>query len=363
MNEYRPLSLIRENSMCEFVENVCRKLSIKDSISMDKNENRFIEHFYEGAAFIDSPNNPFNELQPAYTFFTERYNGNWKKCVVNFTQYVLSEAIEKLWVKNKQALIVDETFIDCMCLSQKISIPIDLAQHLPFDTFCLDLQNTKYFADTEYCFVHLQQKTIGNPGLLLSIIRVLKDNTFVVYAKEFSNIVSLSEGKRFIQYNFVPESKKSTIHIEKYLTKKEYERYKEIRFDNSQKDKLIHFCIQMFMYLYVSELDASKNIDIKQSEESKRFYKPTKEITNTINEINKWEVGFSVGKFIREHEQSSGNTSGDKHSVRPHFRCAHWKGVWHGSKAKPYLVPTWIHETYVNATDNSDIGVTLRKIG
>lgn len=373
MEIYKPLELVRKNHMLSFIETQTARIGIKNPIRVSENEDVVIENFFEGLAFDTNSGSRFATLQPVYDKFLNRYKGDWNKTRFNLTTYVIAECIENLWINNKQALLVDEDFMKCLCKTKSnLKIPYDLPLYLPFTTFVLDLQNQTFFKDTEYCFVHIQKRIYGD-GFLMSIVRVVKDNIFTVYSKEFDNVkvetYKNKDGeliddvdKKYIEYGItddaiVPFDRE--IKIEEYLSKKEYERLKEIKASNSQIELLFYFCIQLCMYMYANK----ENTDIVESQDTiHTFNKHKKKVENTYDELRKWEIGTVVGTFIRENEKNV--ASGSKTSSRksPHYRVAHWHNYWQGNKKDGYrLIPHFVSGCFINGTSD-DVGVKIRKI-
>lgn len=333
MEKYKPLELIKNNHLLNFLENQTAKMGIKPILA-EGNENELIENAFEGKLYTSEK---YESLKPLFDRFNDIYKNNWLKTCYNLSSFVIGECIENLWTKNKQVIIVDKNFQKVLLNQKRLVLPYDIPSYLPFDTFVLDLQDQDDIVDTEYLFCHIQQR-FSNSGFLLSIIRVVKDKIFTVYSKEFNNVkfeTFIDESgeklcdldKKYLEWDFVKDDK-NTLKTEDG----------KVVCDNSQENMYYLLVLQVFLYLYLQA--NNQKVDIKESDDSP-------------DGVKKWNLGKDYAKSESVILQSKGK-------IKAHFRSAHWSHFWTGTKEKGYTcVPRWIEGYFVNGTAK-DIDVTER---
>lgn len=88
-------------------------------------------------------------------------------------------------------------------------------------------------------------------------------------------------------------------------------------------------------------------------------------------EIAAWDVGVRIGARIREvtggGSEPRGQTESGRARPRPHWRRAHWHGYWSGPRDPERASERshrlrWIPPTPVNARDDAEAPVTIRRV-
>ena len=357
METYKPLELVKKGHLLNFLENQSARIGFKP-ILIDDKEERVLEDFYEGKAFKDEK---YKDLEPLFDRFNDLYKNNWLKACYNLTSLVITECVENLWTKNKQAVVIDDLFRKDMLMQKSLVIPYEMPLYLPFRTFVLDLQDQDDIKDTEYLICHLQKRTAGD-GILLSIIRVIKDKVFTVYARQIDNVrVKDVDANELVDTDIYNANEKYIEwDLEEDLDKSLSSENGEITVCNNQENLYFLLALQVYLYMYI-HTNIGK-VDVEESEDTKETYTRGKtKIENTYDEVQKWNLGKGYSKRLAEGYNALVGEKGCG-KKKPHYRCSHWSHYWIGTKKKGYkLEPRWIEGFYVGGIDQVK-EVKVRKI-
>ena len=242
------------------------------------------------------------------------------------TKFLLKAALTGKWLEEKQVFKFDDTFFQRLFNTERICITKDMWDYLPFKTFYVDLSA---------CNVPLSQVGKRIDGFFVNIEKT-KNNDYVITSLcSVNNAAGITTNES----SYVIKNSESVSYpISSYK-------------DENHKNLLILFT-QILNYLSIEKPD------IRESEETKRSYKPRPEGSKpkiTTKDMRKWEVGYRYGAEFRKSEkerQEQSETSGHTGAAKsPHFRRAHWHTYNYGSKANPQKRLKWLDVIAVNMGD------------
>lgn len=130
--------------------------------------------------------------------------------------------------------------------------------------------------------------------------------------------------------------------------------------------ELLNNAVQLLLYI------CSMNSDIAENPEQKKIYKaPTAHTVSKdrISEVRKWDVGYRIGKIIRESKKSdvehkAHSSHSSSSAKRPHSRRGHFHHFWIGKRdsAERKLIVKWIAPMFINAKLNAEMPATITRI-
>lgn len=272
---------------------------------------------------------------------------------------IIENLLIEQWVINKQVYKPDATFTRYLLDTKELRTTEDFFQHLPFNTFYVDLEDTmdeNIFGDVRGVFVNITD--LGDNKTALTCY-VLSKNllTYSHYLIFDMNLIETIETNRFdgeIEFNQIP------------ILDDMYNGNERINVRN-----VMVIVLQLICYM------KTKEPDIAPAPEMTYTYKPHKygnKIKNKYSEIMKQEVGIRIGKKITqkinemkkaEKEQREAiEKTGDKTRKPPipHFRAAHWHRYWVGAGRTTCIVK-WIEPVFVcGSYDSSKTDVVIHKV-
>ncbi len=268
--------------------------------------------------------------------------------------------IEK-WSENKQVYKPDKIFLEALLQTKNFSLTKYDIEHLPVNTFFIDLTEVTAVNPYAGVFVHVipSDETVG------IIFYLLTDDMSV-----FSHYIRCKYEEDGSLKSAIAELMNDE-HQEKIGTDKELpvmgfsldtdkiQLEKTLKSDFSRLD-MTRLSLQLICYM------SSKEPDIVESPTSKVVYKkPVGKPQNRFSEVQTHDVGIRYGNSIRvllkeenKHKHKKNKSkSDDKSSVThhtskarkspiPHFRCAHWQRFWTG-KGRTEPINKWIEPVFV----------------
>lgn len=129
------------------------------------------------------------------------------------------------------------------------------------------------------------------------------------------------------------------------------------------------------LLLYICAQNAEIEENPQQKQITKRTAESVKKPTDKFRELQKWDVGFKLGKAIRAYKQSeqdfspvpptlsSAEEGKTRQRPRPHIRRGHYHHFWTGSDkdGSKKIILKWIAPTYING-DLDKIIPTVTKV-
>lgn len=261
-----------------------------------------------------------------------------------FTEFVILDK----WIRNKQVIRPDATFVKYLCETEKLQILDDTFKNLPFDTFYIDLENCNkdgVFGDAAGIFVDIMP--IESEGeTAITLYELMPGNITVAQYLNFNMKLCPEELKTasFDDRQMI-ETAPAAINNSKTPV--------ETRVNTKLTITLI---LQLISYMKTTKPD------IMPSPEMKSTYRPKAEIRNKYSEVYKQDVGVRVGRTITDkiqamkkaekEQEKEALSKGHKPPV-PHFRRAHWHRYWTG-KGRTVCELRWIEPVFVCGSYSSD---------
>lgn len=251
------------------------------------------------------------------------YNLDPQKCqslIDTATQMFSAVSILQTWEQQKQVFKLDKDFCNQLMQTENLRTIKDFWDYLPFNSFYLDLSSCHSETDEIYngihgIFINVHKFCYGEfSGIELTRFKS-DDEMYIIDVGVLSNDSSLKT-MHIYEKN---ENSKSSFDIP-VAAKSNTE--KLFQGNTTKLNKIIY---QTLNYLSLSKPD------IRESEETKRTYKPRPEGSKPklkMSEVAKWEVGYRYGaafrKYAQEHSGPSEGKGTSGKTVSPHFRRAHW---------------------------------------
>lgn len=260
-----------------------------------------------------------------------------------WTDTLAMAAVCERWKTNKQVLTCTDDFIECLSTAKELSIPEDITERLPFDTFCLDMTENNYFPNMDYAYVTFRHTPEGD--LQVHVIRIAKDQVFFsLYIILQQNEIQEENGFWFWKYSKKDIPKQNTIAVAKDARSALGGR-SEI--NNADFSDLCIFILQIAMYI------CSANRDFKENEQTKKTYRPEKKLQNKFSAIQKWDVGYITGKTFRQRKETATGGSREGYTLEykrrspiPHMRRGHFQ-LYHTGAGRTQTEIKWIDPCFV----------------
>ena len=238
------------------------------------------------------------------------------------------------WAANKQVLKPECVFAYHLAQTEKLKLSKNMLDHLPFDTFYIDLSECveeNMFGEIKGCFVNVTK--INNNEYAISIYVAINNNGELV-----SYYPNLKFEEPYIEID-------TDIFRETELTQTHDKSIVQIN-----NKTLKTFIFQMLCYMSTPEPD------IKETPIMKQTYHPNTTIKNKFREVYIQDVGVKIGSIItnkkkqviKDFENSDEYKAAPKSRKSPiaHFRRAHWRRSRVGKGRKETIV-NWIEPTFV----------------
>ena len=236
------------------------------------------------------------------------------------------------WSKFKQVYKLDNTFAHELVQTDKLVMYSDNLTRLPYDTFYIDTEDVSDISYVHGIFV----KVFPCDDFWHIIILACVDD-YIMY--------SMYELLNFDETGIVNITiNNQKVDIQKY-TQDLSELENDGEFHLSYVKRLVY---QMLLYLTCDKPD------IKESEVTKKTYRPATTVKNKFSEIKMDDVGAVWGAVYRKNisqYKSTGEFSGRGAGIskRPHAIRAHWHRHWVGSGNNKELVLRWHEPTFTGS--------------
>ncbi len=280
--------------------------------------------------------------------------------------------ILEIWEANKQVYKPDAIFINALAKTKKFSLTRTDIEHLPVNTFFVDLTDVAFASPYEGVFMHIYPLPaevyvmlylLTPDGVFSHYLRCQYDDDGENLTGSISQLMSddhFAEGSTdMLEYDLSDD----VLTIQK----------KEITSGISRLD-LTRMMFQLICYM------SSKEPDIDESTVSKNTYrKPTGKPQNRYSEVQTFDVGVKYGNSLRtllqtvdsenrhkkKHRKNKNPESQTESKVRkrpiPHFRSAHWQRYWIG-EGRTTPVVKWIEPTFVGFKSDKATNVIIHRV-
>ena len=239
--------------------------------------------------------------------------------------YAIATVVASYWRKCKQVYTFSREFYDMLVDMDDFEIGWTLYDHLPYETFYLELENhesiegilVKYTKEPKRCILYT---ICGKEGKTHSI------NSGIIDPRKTGSYKSFFETEVY--------ANKANMNAPEVVLVR----------------KALAFLLQACMYL------CAKNADIEENPNQRDIYRPSSTIKNKFSEIRKWDVGVRVIKAHKAAqvvvEPKTNDTESARRRPRQHWRKAHWHTYWIGPRDERTKVVKFIAPILVN--DNND---------
>lgn len=308
---------------------------------------------------------------------------NSKTLIADAMDMVMFPFVLDVWAHNKQAYKPDEYFVKALLNTKNFTLTRQEIEHLPTNTFFIDLSDVKYTKPYEGAFVNIipdkGQRVFINVFLMMAEIGKHKKQKgdSVQYSHyfmaEYDDDGTISEfiNKLLKEKDAIESTAKANpmqaqtvinISDDGDIIYDDCPNYaKSARF--SRMDMVV-FVLQLLCYL------SSVEPDIEESPITRKIYrKPVGEPKDRFSEVQQHDVGVRYGDSIRallgKQEEEGKKHRGrrkdgkadaadmkaekaqkDRKRPIPHFRKAHWQRYWVGEGRKQQ-VTKWIKPIFV----------------
>lgn len=259
-------------------------------------------------------------------------------------------AVCDLWKQNKHVLTCTDDFIECLQTADELNIPVDIVKLMPFSTFCLDLQNNKYFPDIDYAYITFRQTS--NNNLEAHVARIVNDEVFFsMYIILNNTDIHTKDGISYYKYSKKSIPTQDTIPV----TNDAVKNIGKTEVDNSRFSDFCIFVVQLAMYISTS------NKDMKENAETKKTYRPERKLQNKFSAVQKWDVGYIVGKTYRQNKEGHRHSQGyvldyKRKSPIPHMRRGHFQ-TYHVGEGRSTTDIKWIDPVFVGGNPKDNLPV------
>lgn len=265
------------------------------------------------------------------------------------------------WAADKQVYKLDYDFTHLLLETDKLVVYKDILEHLPFDTFYIDLSLSEI------------------PNLEGIFVSVTNYNSWCgVYAMQITS--QMSEFTSSYLFNFSEGNDNESINSSDLIPNRidtfakqvrKVERYNgneeaaNTNYNNiiALDPNIMMLILQFLMYL------GTEAPDIEENPISKSTYNPGPTIKNSFKEVRTWDVGVRFGTAYRvaaKEFKKECNESVTVHSIkagspkRPHMRKAHWHR-YHTGKGRSETILKWLPPIFVLGS-GKEIPVTIHEV-
>lgn len=253
------------------------------------------------------------------------------------------------WRINKSIFSFDDDFANELIDSYDINddFPFEVLSCLPYPAVYIDNKEKSFFA------VYMSSTNNGS------------DNLFVYFPCLPNNdncirIPLYKPSKNLLKAFNVDLRKRLYDNMPMNFSDEQFFEFNS-RISNIKKD-YIHKCkmaIPLLMYVCCA------NAEIVVDEEQEKIYeKPVGTPKDRQREIKKYNVGYRLGKLIKNHktyEKSTGSSAGKKKSA--HMRKGHYHHYWIGKRnGERTLILKWVAPSFINYNDCDNVIPTIYNI-
>ncbi len=255
------------------------------------------------------------------------------------------------WRINKSIFSFDDDFANELIDSYDINddFPFEVLSYLPYSAVYIDNKEKSFFAMYVSSTEHSSE--IDSLIIYFPCLSDADNSIRIPLYKSSRNLVeAFNVDLRKRLYNNIPTN---------FSEEQFFEFNSQI--SNIKKD-YIHKCkmaIPLLMYICCA------NAEVVVDEEQEKIYeKPVGTPKDRQREIKKYNVGYRIGKFIKNnktYETGVSSSVGKKKSA--HMRRGHYHHYWTGKRnGKRTLILKWIAPSFINYTDCNSVNPIIYNI-
>lgn len=289
---------------------------------------------------------------PRYLINNVLFNNYYSKIHIESSQEIDKVSTLYSWKATKAIFFFDYTLTGNLIDTLKSNeIPFDILRRLPYWCNYIAFDTPIEFTDDEGglingFFVSLDYDEENKNEHLsitmdIELLGVQNLSHFLISFPEDNNLeTAINEG--YINFKKCKKTK---------LTIKE----EEVEYLYKKVCKMARMLIPFILYICSEKPDITGK---KSYTLQKEIKKTKKKSFKNHSEPDFWEVGFKIGKQIRQYEQSNNHTGAKMH---PHLRKAHWHMFYAGPRSakKREVRIKWIPNIIVNSDSDSEIKPTI----
>lgn len=269
-----------------------------------------------------------------------------EKSVIATLMFALSS-----WRRYKEIYSFDSTFADLLMKSATDEIiPSEILNSMPYPSFYISIDGDNDLGvDGFFCCIDTQLG--GDVKNILNIVAFTKQGISSIPIIIDAG-VSLNESMNIIQGYAIEKS----------------DDFKSNDSVFSQSKSFAEKAMQLILYI------CSINADINENPQQKSINRKSSHISepkDVLREVRKWDVGYRIGKIIRDSdkpyikETGTDSSNHSKHTMkRPHTRRGHFHHFWVGSKTDNTrkLVLKWVAPMFINSSLNEELPAIINNI-
>lgn len=251
------------------------------------------------------------------------------------------------WVKNKQVLKPDDTFIYHLVQTDKLKVSKTMFDHLPYNAFYIDLSDCK--KDNLFN---------GIKGVFVDILKI-SDEEYSIYSCYVLNEEYYCPQYLALKFQDDKEIEMPVTMFHEQETLRILMNTDSLSPQNLPARILKTLVLQLVCYMNVAAPDIEPNPSMKHT------YHPNQTVKNKYREVFINDVGIRTGKKICDKEKAvidAYKQSEDYKNTNPkvrkspkaHFRSAHWHRYWTG-QGRTELTVKWIEPVFVCGNISSDV--------
>ena len=335
---YLPLEFVKSMSIDSISDQHSIKKCLKELIGQEKEALLFLKHndeflnpSYHGKFqnlnvwLLDNRRDMYQNMFA----HPEKIRNGTEQDICAASDCITPFLIASLWSKNKQVYKFDSELEESLSDMDEVRLPVRVLDRLPYNEIYIDFSEDGPFIENfAGAFVNIIPYKNGYCICIMRINQKLMSMTgFIPFVpKENDDYADFVVNKD----TYIVSDDKSATHVD----------YR----------KFTIFLLNALLYL------CSENAEIKQSEVTKKTYRPSSVVKNKFSEIQINECGYIYGSVVRKQREKSPKDSEpsekqsirsrNSHPMRTHVRKAHWHHYWAG-KGRQELVLRWIAPTVV----------------
>lgn len=245
------------------------------------------------------------------------------------------------WRQYKQIYSIDSDFMEELVKSDIKTIPIDVFDYLPYDSFYVDcpVKDFKGFFVTRNRTCTTVEATDND---------VISDSIHFLFVGEEDNLAGcpVSYGRGSTVYEAMTSDFQLLDSCDFYTEKQ----MKDIR---DTITELMTVAVQLVTYI------CSVDSDVEENPTQKQIYRkstPGGAGKDKLSSVRKWDVGYRIGRTLKSIKHSSSqptvierNPMGSS-PKRPHIRRAHFHHFWTGKRGgnERKLIVKWVSPMAIN---------------
>lgn len=272
------------------------------------------------------------------------------------------------WRQHKQIYSFDSTFAEELVQSDSSEVDTAVFENLPYNSLYVEIKDGLHAELGNhivgfYCSYNTQAYANGDPAWESGFANCLH----IVFVSSNGAVVGC------------PIALAKGITVRDSLNMYLHEYVKAMEADHSSKDEdgsyfnalkdvlptLLNAAVNLLLYI------CSVNNDVQENPEQKKIYKAPSACSiskDKLSEVRKWDVGYRIGRIIRDSKNESDpkphGTHTNSSTKRPHSRRGHFHHYWVGKRESEErkLIVKWVAPMFINAKITEEMPAVITKI-